>query len=104
MVPGPKGDPGPAGQGRDGQDGKDATPEMVDAAVDRYCSIRGECAGPRGAQGDPGPQGETGPVGPQGAPGVVTVATSPACEALMPGMSASLTYDPANQLLTLVCA
>jgi hypothetical protein len=106
-VPGPKGEPGPAGQGRDGQDGKDATPEMVDAAVDRYCSIRGECAGPRGPAGDlgpAGPQGEPGPAGPQGMPGVIAVATSPECEALLPGMSVSLAYDPATQLLTLVCA
>jgi len=102
-VAGPKGDTGEAGR-----DGKDATPEMVDAAVSRYCSVRGECVGPQGPPGAdstvPGPQGPVGPVGPQGIPGVVNVNTSPACADLLPNMSISLTYDAGTQTITLVCA
>lgn len=70
--PGQDGAPGAAGAaGVSGQDGKDATPEMVDAAVARYCSVRGECTGPRGAPGETvvGPQGPAGPSGPVGPAG-----------------------------------
>lgn len=70
--PGEDGTDGATGSaGSAGKDGKDATPEMVDAAVARYCSVRGECrgadgqsvAGPPGAQGPPGPAGPTCPDG-----------------------------------------
>lgn len=64
---GTKGDAGATGQ--PGKDGKDATPEMIDDAVARYCSVRGECIGPAGPQGDTGPTGPTGATGPPGAPG-----------------------------------
>lgn len=91
-VPGPKGDPGPPG--KDGKDGTDATPEMVDAAVSRYCSVRGECVGP---------QGPAGQQGPQGGPGVVRVVTDDSCLG-PPIVKVALAYDAATQTLTLVCA
>lgn len=104
-ITGPKGDKGDTGAaGKDGRDGKDATPEMVDTAVVRYCSVRGECAGPQGPPGPEGPAGPAGPAGPQGGPGVVHVVTQPACGDLMPNMAISLAYDPATQTLTLVCS
>lgn len=78
-VPGPRGDTGPAG--------KDATPEMVAGAVDRYCSARGECAGPQGSAGPPGPQGDPGAPGSPGR-GITAIA----CDSVTP-FTLTVTYS-----------
>jgi hypothetical protein len=119
--PGPRGLVGPQGdRGPRGFDGSDSTipgPQGEASTVPGPAGPKGD-AGPRGEQG---PRGETGPAGPQGDPGpagpvgadgapgpagpagVVNVVTAPACAALLPGMSVSLTYDAGTQTLTLTC-
>lgn len=93
------GPPGPVGRtGDTGKDGQSITGPKGDTG-DR---------GPEGPAGPAGPAGADstvpGPVGPQGIPGVIRVATSPACDDLLPSMKLSLEYDPATQTVTLICA
>lgn len=56
-VAGPKGD-----QGQQGERGPGPTDAQVAAAVEAWCTARGDCAGP---------VGPAGPAGPQGPPGVM---------------------------------
>lgn len=67
-IVGPEGPPGESitgPEGNEGAAGENATPDMVDAAVFRYCVSRNECQGPKGEKGDPG-ESIVGPPGPAG--------------------------------------
>lgn len=64
---GKDGSTGPRGER--GEQGPAPTDAQLDAAVARYCSVRGECVGATGDQGPKGDTGDPGPVGPAGPAG-----------------------------------
>lgn len=85
---------GPAGDrglpGADGRDGRDPTSSEIASAVELYCTIRNDCAGPAGQPSTvPGPAGPPGPVGPTGATGAdgqdSTVPGPAGADSIVPG-------------------